>query len=182
MKLLIVSDIHGDISSVERITEIFEREKFDEILLLGDVLYHGPRNDLPDFYAPKRVIPLINSYAEKIIAVRGNCDAEVDGMVLDFPVCDDYRILEADGVKIFATHGHIFSKENIPENIEFDLFAQGHTHLLGIEEIVGGRFFLNPGSITLPKGGNERSYATLEKGEIKIFDFNGNLIISRKIS
>ena len=181
MKLLIVSDIHGDISSVERITEIFERENFDKILLLGDVLYHGPRNDLPDCYAPKKVIPLINSYAEKITAVRGNCDAEVDGMVLDFSVSEDYKLLDVDGVKIFATHGHIFSKEKLPENIDFDLFAQGHTHLLGIEEIAGGRLFLNPGSITLPKGGNKRSYATLEKGEIKIFDFDGNLIISRKI-
>jgi putative phosphoesterase len=181
MRLLIVSDIHGDFSSAEKIAELFEKGKFDKILCLGDVLYHGPRNDLPDNYAPKKVIPLLNSYADKIISVRGNCDAEVDGMVLDFSVSKACELLCVDGVKIFATHGHIYSAEKLPEDIDFDLFIQGHTHLYGIENLDGNRVFLNPGSITLPKGNNKRSYATFENGLISVFDFDGNLIISRKM-
>lgn len=182
MKLLIASDIHGDISSARRLTEIFEREKFDRILLLGDILYHGPRNDLPQYYKPKEVIPLLNSYAEKITSVRGNCDAEVDGMVLDFSVSADYEKLSVDGIKIFATHGHIFSKETLPEGEEYDLFIQGHTHLHEISALPGGAVFLNPGSITLPKGGNKRSFATLENGVLTLLDIDGNVISKRLLN
>ena len=182
MKLLIASDIHGDINSAKRIIEVFEEGKFDRILLLGDILYHGPRNDLPEAYRPKEVITLLNSYASYITSVRGNCDAEVDQMVLDFPVMSDYVILSIDGIEIFATHGHIFSKENPPKLKQGQLFFQGHTHLYGIEEMDCGAIFLNPGSITLPKGGNPKSYATLESGVLSVIDFDGNLLSKRTIS
>ena len=182
MKLLIASDIHGDISSAKKIIEIFNEGKFDKILLLGDILYHGPRNDLPSEYAPKEVIPLLNSYASYITSVRGNCDAEVDGMVLDFSVSGDYEILCASGVKIFATHGHVYSEDKLPQNEEFDLFIQGHTHLPDIKQLECNATFLNPGSITLPKGGNPRSYATLEDGVISIFDIDGNILKTKRIS
>ena len=181
-KIMFASDLHGDSYYTARMLDAFDKEGADKLILLGDLLYHGPRNDLPRVYMPKIVIDLLNRYKDKILCVRGNCDAEVDGMVLDFSVSADYEKLSVDGIKIFATHGHIFSKETLPEGEEYDLFIQGHTHLHEISALPGGAVFLNPGSITLPKGGNKRSYATLENGVLTLLDIDGNIISKRLLN
>ena len=177
MKLLICSDIHGDLNSAEVIIEAFEREGCDKILLLGDILYHGPRNDLPPTYEPKGIIPLLNKYKEKIIAVRGNCDSEVDQMVLDFPIMADYAILELDGVRIFATHGHLFNTSGPPKLSKGDVLLHGHTHILCAEEFGEDNLYLNPGSIAIPKGGNPRTYMIYENSCFTVYDVDGNVVL-----
>ena len=127
MKLLIASDIHGDIESARVLIDEFEKRGCDKILLLGDVLYHGPRNDLPGRYAPKEVIALLNGYKDKILAVRGNCDTEVDQMVLEFPILADYAILALDGLTVYATHGHNFNTKTPPPMAKGDILLHGHT-------------------------------------------------------
>lgn len=176
MKLLIASDIHGDFSSAEAIISAFNHEECNNILLLGDILYHGPRNDLPDTYAPKLVIALLNSYSDKIIAVRGNCDAEVDQMVLNFPIMDDYRQLQLDGLTIFATHGHHHNTQTPPTLNNGDILLHGHTHVLKIEKFGNNNTYINPGSIALPKEGNPRSYMLYENRCFTIKDINGKII------
>ena len=115
MKLMIASDIHGSEYFCRKTVETFEKIKADKLLLLGDLLYHGPRNDLPEEYAPKAVIAMLNPLADRILAVRGNCEAEVDQMVLDFPVLADYSLIETGGILIFTTHGHVYNQENVPD-------------------------------------------------------------------
>lgn len=166
MKLFIASDIHG---SATYCRTLFQRwqEEGGRILLLGDLLYHGPRNDLPQGYAPKEVIALLNAEKENIIAVRGNCEAEVDQMVLEFPCMADFSTLTLeDGRLLFATHGHIFNAENMPPLPMGSVLMHGHTHIKNLQE-VGGCFVLNPGSVSIPKDG-ERSYLTYENG---VFQF-----------
>ena len=114
MKWMIASDIHGSAAYLEKLLEAYKQEKADRMLLLGDLLYHGPRNDLPEGYQPKRVIELLNGMKDDILCVRGNCEAEVDQMVLEFPVMAEYAILTAGTRMIFATHGHIFNEKNLP--------------------------------------------------------------------
>ena len=176
MKLLIASDIHGDIDCLEATLKEFNNRGCDRLLLLGDLLYHGPRNDLPVGYAPKKVIERLNGMKERILAVRGNCDTEVDQMVLDFPILADYALLHLDGVTVFATHGHIYNAENPPALFKGEILLHGHTHLMGIEQLGGGIIRINPGSVSLPKGGNPKTFAIYENGEFSIFDFNGNEI------
>ena len=135
MKLLIASDIHGDIESARILVEAFEREGCDKMLLLGDILYHGPRNDLPGRYAPKEVIALLNVYKEKILAVRGNCDTEVDQMVLEFPILADYALLALDGLSVYATHGHNYNTKTPPPMAEGDILLHGHTHVIRAEKV-----------------------------------------------
>ena len=113
MKLMIISDIHGSYNDLEKVMHYFDEEQPDRLIILGDILYHGPRNDLPEGYAPKKCIPLLNKYKDKILAVRGNCDAEVDQMVLDFPMRSDYALLNVDGHDFYITHGHLYNKDNI---------------------------------------------------------------------
>ena len=129
MKLLIASDIHGDIDSAKQIISIFKNEGCDKLLLLGDILYHGPRNDLPLGYDPKSVITLLNENRNIILAVRGNCDTEVDQMVLDFPILSDYCCLYLDGLTVFATHGHKFNATTPPPLTKGDILLNGHTHI-----------------------------------------------------
>ncbi len=175
MKLLIASDIHGSAYWCERLLTKYEESKADRILLLGDILYHGPRNDLPKEYDPKRVIAMLNPLKNKIYAVRGNCEAEVDQMVLDFPVLAEYALLVVDGVNVFATHGHIHNEETLPPLSDGDVLLQGHTHLLKAERRTGDGvsfYHLNPGSVSIPKGGNPNTYAILEDGRFTIFNFN----------
>ena len=180
MKLLIASDIHGDIKCAEELIKVAEEESPDKIVLLGDILYHGPRNDLPQNYNPKAVIALLNSHKEKFICVRGNCDAEVDQMVLDFPISADYQTVLDNGTLIALSHGHIYSPEKLPPEENITVFLYGHTHVQKIHKS-GDTLCLNPGSITLPKEGNPRSYAIYENGEFLIRDFDKNTINSTKI-
>lgn len=164
MKWLIASDIHGSAPCCEKLLAAFEKEGADRLLLLGDLLYHGPRNDLPEGYAPKRVISLLNGVKEKIFCVRGNCEAEVDQMVLEFPVLADYCLLEVGSRLVFATHGHHFDLQNPPALKPGEVLLHGHTHVPA-KDNSRGFWYLNPGSVSIPKKNSPRSYMTLENGE-----------------
>ena len=153
MKLVIASDIHGSAYWCEKLCQLVDLEKPDRLVLLGDLLYHGPRNDLPRDYAPKQVIPMLSSIKEKILAVRGNCEAEVDQMVLPFPCMADFSQLYADGVTLYLTHGHHHNPGNLPPLPEGTVFLSGHTHVK-IDEIHSGIRCLNPGSVSIPKDGS----------------------------
>ena len=176
MKLLIASDIHGDLSAAKFVIDAYKRERCDKILLLGDILYHGPRNDLPEGYAPKEVISLLNDYKDVILAVRGNCDTEVDQMVLDFPILADYCYLSLDGLSVFATHGHHHNTQTPPPLANGDILLHGHTHVLKCEKFGNGNTYLNPGSISLPKENNPKSYMVYENRVFTVFDTNSNVI------
>ena len=174
MKLLIASDIHGGSECCRALLDAANREQASKILLLGDLLYHGPRNDLPEDYAPKKVIEMLNGVKDKIICVRGNCDAEVDQMVLDFPITAESATIydsEAD-LNIFMSHGHKLSPSNLPAMPEKAAFLYGHTHVKKIEN-VGGIVCINPGSITLPKENNPKTYATYENRAFEIKTLDG---------
>ena len=175
MKLVIASDIHGSAYYCRKLLERLEEEKEDRLILLGDVLYHGPRNDLPKDYAPKEVIAMLNPLKEKILCVRGNCDTEVDQMVLEFPVLADYGILIEGGHTFYMSHGHIYNEQNLPPLMDGDIFLYGHTHVLRAEK-KGAHTFLNPGSVSLPKEGNIPTYAILEDGVFTIKGFDGTVV------
>ena len=153
MKFVIASDIHGSAFWCRRLCDVIEQEDPDRILLLGDLLYHGPRNDLPRDYAPKQVIPMLSQYKEKIIAVRGNCEAEVDQMVLPFPCMADFSQLYVDGNVLYLTHGHHHSPDNLPPLPEGSIFLSGHTHVK-LDEPRNGIRCINPGSVSIPKDGS----------------------------
>ena len=153
MKFIIASDIHGSAFWCRRLMDVIEAENPDRILLLGDLLYHGPRNDLPRDYAPKQVIPMLSAYKEKIIAVRGNCEAEVDQMVLPFPCMADFSQLYAEGKLLYLAHGHHANPENLPPLPEGSIFLSGHTHVK-LDEVKNGIRCLNPGSVSIPKDGS----------------------------
>ena len=153
MKLVIASDIHGSAFWCRKLLDIIEAEQPDRILLLGDLLYHGPRNDLPKEYAPKQVIPMLSDLKEKIIAVRGNCEAEVDQMVLPFPCLADFSQLYVDGKLFYLTHGHHHNPDSLPPLPEGTVFLSGHTHVK-IDEVHNGIRCLNPGSVSIPKDGS----------------------------
>ena len=153
MKLIIASDIHGSAFWCRKLCDLIEAEQPDRILLLGDLLYHGPRNDLPEDYAPKQVIPMLSALKEKIIAVRGNCEAEVDQMVLPFPCMADFSQMYVDGKMFYLTHGHHHSPDNLPPLVDGCIFLSGHTHIK-IDEIYNGIRCLNPGSVSIPKDGS----------------------------
>ena len=153
MKLLIASDIHGSAYWCRKICDLMETEQPDKLILLGDLLYHGPRNDLPRDYAPKQVIPMLSHYADKIIAVRGNCEAEVDQMVLPFPCMAEFSQLFVDGMTFYLTHGHHANPENLPPLTEGSVFLSGHTHVK-LDEVRNGIRCLNPGSVSIPKDGS----------------------------
>ena len=162
MKWMIASDLHGSAYYCRKMLEAFEREGADRLFLLGDLLYHGPRNDLPREYAPKEVIPLLNEKKEKLLCVRGNCDAEVDQMVLEFPVLADYAVLPVGQRIIYATHGHIYHVKNLPPLAPGDVLLHGHTHVPAWTEFGQGNLYLNPGSVSIPKENSPHSYMTLE--------------------
>ncbi|MDE8689250.1 phosphodiesterase [Faecalibacterium sp. DFI.5.82] len=162
MKWMIASDLHGSAYYCRKMLEAFEREGADRLFLLGDLLYHGPRNDLPREYAPKEVIPLLNGKKEKLLCVRGNCDAEVDQMVLEFPVMADYAVLPVGRRLIYATHGHIYHVKNLPPLAPGDVLLHGHTHVPAWTEFGQGNLYLNPGSVSIPKENSPHSYMTLE--------------------
>ncbi len=181
MKLLICSDIHGDLDSAQRVIDAFKKESADKILILGDVLYHGPRNDLPSTYAPKAVITLLNAHKDVILCVRGNCDTEVDQMVLEFPILADYAYLSLDGLSVFATHGHHHNTKTPPPLRSGEILLHGHTHVLKCEEFGVKNLYLNPGSVALPKEGNPRTYMVYENREFTVKDFDGNIIFKKSL-
>ncbi len=167
MKLFIASDIHGSAYYTSLILDRFKSSKADKLLLLGDILYHGPRNDLPREYDPKRVIEMLNGISDRILAVRGNCEAEVDSMVLDFNVASDYATLWVDGVAICATHGH----RETPKMAGLDVLLCGHTHVPTAEKR-DEYIYINPGSAAIPKESSPHSYMIFENGNFHWFDLN----------
>lgn len=175
MKLLIASDIHGSLKYCNRLVEQYKKEECDKLILLGDILYHGPRNDLPEEYNPKGVIALLNDISDEVFSVRGNCEAEVDNMVLDFDVLAEYAILYIKNRLVFLTHGHKFNLENMPKLKTGDILFNGHTHVSKIEEI-GGILYVNPGSVSIPKEDTPRGYMILTENEIVHKDLNGNIL------
>lgn len=174
MKLFFISDIHGSLSFLKKALDCYEQEKADYIVILGDELYHGARNPLPEGYDTKAVTALLNNYADKIIAVRGNCDSEVDQMVLDFPMMSDYSIIFYNERRLFLSHGHIYGHENPPKLSAGDVFLSGHTHV-PVAEKKGDIYLINPGSITMPKEGNPNTYGILEGNAFQIKTLDGSV-------
>lgn len=167
MKLMFASDIHGSFKYASMLKEAYKKERAEGLVLLGDLLYHGPRNDLPEEYAPKKVTELLNGMKDEIVmCVRGNCEAEVDAMVLDFPCLCEYAVMYLDGKSIFVTHGHIYNPQNPPKLKRTDYLMNGHTHIGAIEDR-GDFIYLNPGSVSIPKDGRH-SYMIYENGSFKI--------------
>ena len=159
MKIAFISDIHGVPSTLESALAAADRLGFDRLVLLGDLLYHGPRNGVPNFYDPVRVAERLNARKDRIVAVRGNCDAEVDQMMLEFPITDDYAILDAgNGRTLFCTHGHLFNECKLPPIGLADTLVHGHTHVPELKTLACGLTIFNPGSVSLPKGGSARSF------------------------
>ncbi len=168
MKILFASDIHGSASACEKVLERVQTEKADRLILMGDLLYHGPRNDLPDRYAPKEVIRLLNESPLTPLCVRGDCDAEIDQMVLNFPIMADYALLPlGNGSCAFLTHGHLFDREHLPPHKPGDVLVNGHFHVYAAEP-AGDMFYVNPGSAALPKENQEKSYMVYENGVFTI--------------
>lgn len=161
MKLMIASDIHGSAYYSRKMIEAFNKEKADRLILLGDILYHGPRNDLPKEYAPKEVITILNRIKDKVLCVRGNCDTEVDQMVLEFPIMADYAVILAGNRCMYLTHGHIYHEKNLPPMQKGDILLNGHTHVpmcVKHETYV----YMNPGSVSIPKDGSPNSYMVMD--------------------
>lgn len=179
MKLMFISDIHGSYKWAKEAINKYHEEKADKLIILGDILYHGPRNDLPEEYSPKEVIKLFNPLKKEIIAVRGNCDAEVDQMVLDFMIRSDYATIDVDNHHFFLTHGHIYNEEVIPLLNNNDILVYGHYHV-PIAKKVNNIYILNPSSISLPKAGNN-SYGIYENNVFSIKEFNGSVVESIKL-
>lgn len=181
MKIMIASDIHGSAHYCRQMLAAFAAEQANRLLLLGDILYHGPRNDLPQEYAPKEVIAMLNPLKDKIFCVRGNCDTEVDQMVLDFPIMADYCLLTAGNRLIYATHGHIYHQKNLPPMQKGDILLHSHTHIPAWETFGEGNLYLNPGSVSIPKEGSAHSYMILEDGRLKWKDLDGSVYHSLSI-
>ena len=180
MKLLIVSDIHGSGYYANKLLEIVEQENPDKIVLLGDLYYHGPRNPLTEKYGPMEVANILNSLKDKILAVKGNCDAEVDEMISEFPLQENIQ-MKANGYNLFFTHGHKYNMDNLPPiGIDIDIMFYGHFHVNFIEE-KNGIIFVNPGSISLPKQNTEHGYAIFEENKIILKDVEGNIIKEKDI-
>ena len=181
MKYMFASDVHGSAYYCRKMLDVYKEEKAERLVLLGDLLYHGPRNDLPREYAPKQVISMLNDMKKEIYAVRGNCEAEVDQMVLQFPVMADYCILNLDGRTFYATHGHIYNENNLPPIKDGDILLCGHTHVPKITEHRGGEkepryTYINPGSVSIPKEESHHGYIILEDDEMKWKDLLGKVI------
>ena len=169
MKLMIASDIHGSAYYCLEMLDAMKKECPDRLLLLGDILYHGPRNDLPLEYEPKKVIKMLNELKNSIFCVRGNCDTEVDQMVLEFPVMADYCILTAGSRLVYVTQGHNFNTEHLPPMQSGDILLHGHTHVPVIKDC-GDYTYINPGSVSIPKENSAHSYLILEDGKFTFGD------------
>lgn len=180
MKILIASDIHGSAYYCRKLLVALKREMAQRMLLLGDILYHGPRNDLPSEYAPKEVTAMLNLLKDRVYSIRGNCEAEVDQMVLDFPVLADYCLLPVGKHMIFCTHGHIYNENHLPPMMPGDSLLYGHTHIPRAERCED-KWMLNPGSVSIPKDGNPHSYAVLDDGVFTVKSMDGASFMSVEI-
>ncbi len=181
MKLMIASDIHGSAFFCQKMVEAFWREGADKLVLLGDILYHGPRNDLPKDYAPKAVIEQLNTIKDHLFCVRGNCDTEVDQMVLQFPILADYALLYVGGRTVFLTHGHVYGADNLPPLPGGSVLLQGHTHIPACTENAG-ILCANPGSVSIPKAGSANSYLTLTETSLEFKQLDGTVFNTHTIS
>jgi putative phosphoesterase len=180
MKIFVISDLHGSAQAFTGAMRAFELEGADLIVIAGDYLNHGPRNPLPQGYDPQALALLLNERRERIVAVRGNCDSEVDQMLLAFPCLAEYSTVFADGRRIFVTHGHRYADDALPPLSAGDIYLCGHTHVPRIEERAG-IILINPGSISLPKGGFPASYALIEPTSLSIMSLAGELLFSRTL-
>lgn len=174
MKLFFLSDIHGSYKYAKQGVDAFLKEGADYLIVLGDILYHGPRNPLPEEYNPKEVINLLNDIKEKIISVRGNCDSEVDSMVLDFPMMADYSFILHNNRRIFITHGHLYNEDNLPSLSPKDILIHGHTHIPMTKQ-VENIFVFNPGSVALPKENHPNTYGIIEEDKFFIKTLDGKI-------
>jgi len=174
MKLFFISDIHGSLYYLNKVMEQYKKEDADYIIILGDELYHGPRNPMPKEYNPQEVARILNNYKDKIIAVRGNCDSEVDQMLIEYPIMSDYSIVLYNGRRLFLTHGHIYNEENLPNLSEGDVLIYGHIHV-PVAKKENGIFIINPGSIAIPKDDTPHCYAVLEDNVFKIKTLDGEI-------
>lgn len=181
MKLMIASDIHGSALYCRQLLEAMDREQPDRLLLLGDILYHGPRNDLPQGYEPKAVAAMLNARKQDLVCVRGNCDTEVDQMVLEFPVMADYCLLMTEERMIFATHGHHYHLGQLPALHPGDILLHGHTHVPAWQVFGQDNRYFNPGSVSIPKENSARSYMVLEGNCAVWKDLAGNLFHSETL-
>lgn len=182
MKYLVASDIHGSAYYCKKLMDVYNSENPDNLILLGDILYHGPRNDLPKDYAPKECIQMLNSISDKILCVQGNCDAEVDQMVLNFPIKPGYFVInhEFSGRNFIITHGHHINEEDMIEHKDGDILLHGHTHVpccIKHDTYV----YMNPGSVSIPKNGSHHGYILINECEVIWKDFDGNVIDTFKL-
>ena len=175
MKYLIVSDIHGSLPALEHVLDFFHKEHYDMLCILGDIINYGPRNGLPEGLDPKGIVERLNPLADRIVAIRGNCDSEVDQMLLDFPILSDYALLVEGGQRIFLTHGHVYGEQNLPR-AGFDVFIYGHTHLWKLERDEQGRVICNTGSPTFPKQQRPATFCTLENGNLSVRLLDGTIL------
>lgn len=180
MKLMVASDLHGSSYYCRKMAEAYRRENASRLILLGDLLYHGPRNDLPRGYAPKEVIQILNDMRAELVCVRGNCDCEVDQMVLSFPILAEYMIMMLGSRLIYAVHGHNAGPDNMPPLKKGDILLCGHTHIPRLD-CENGIFVINPGSLSIPKNGSAHSYMTLEDGVFALKDIEGAEISSLRV-
>ena len=171
-RFMIASDLHGDATATELLLKKYKESGAERLILLGDLLYHGPRNDLPAGYAPKRVIELLNSVKEKLLCVRGNCDTEVDAMVLEFPILADYAYIINENVRAFATHGHKFDMKSPPPLTRGDVLLHGHTHVSGVWEFGNENLYINPGSVSIPKENTPAGYIIWECDRFDFYALN----------
>ena len=179
MKLVVASDIHGSALYCRKFLDCYKKENAEKLILLGDILYHGPRNDLPEEYAPKKVIEMLNDIKDEILCVRGNCDTEVDQMVLKFPILADYAFLYWRDKMVFVTHGHNFNLKNLPMLKKGDILLHGHTHIPACEK-TDLCTYINPGSVSIPKENSAHSYIVITDDEIIFKDLDGN--VYKKVS
>ena len=175
MNVWIASDIHGSALYCRKLLDLMEKRGADRLVLLGDLLYHGPRNDLPEGYDPKAVFAMLNSVKDRILSVHGNCDAEVDQMVLDFPILADYALLYAGSRTVFATHGHHYNTACLPPLAKGDILLHGHTHVPVWQEFGSGNLYLNPGSVAIPKENSAHSYMMLTDSGFAWKDLEGSI-------
>ena len=180
MKLMIASDIHGSEYYCKKLISAHANEKPDKLVLLGDILYHGPRNDLPRDYSPKSVIAMLNPIAENIICVRGNCDTEVDQMVLDFDIMADYAYILADGITFFAAHGHIHNENNPPKSRGIVLL-NGHTHVPRFH-IYDSFIYVNCGSVSIPKDNTPHTYLIYSENQLYLKHLSGEIYKTENLS
>lgn len=178
MKWMIASDLHGSAYWCEKMVERYKEEGAGKLLLLGDILYHGPRNDLPKDYAPKKVIEILNGMKEELLCIRGNCDCEVDQMVLKFPILADYAAFWLGDLMVWATHGHVYNMNNLPPFKKGDVLLHGHTHIPAAQSFGDGYYYINPGSLSIPKEGSKNSYMILEERTFTLKSVEDGSVIS----